>query len=202
MWLICLDFEGVLFPEIWIAVAERTSIPELRLTTREIEDYDELMTYRLGVLDKHGVTIRDIQGVIDGLEPLPGATEFLCSLRERREVILLSDTFAQYWQAIKPKLGYPTMFCNNLVVDADGRITGYRLRQEDGKRKAVTALQALGFRICAVGDSFNDLAMIVKADQGVLFRSPDTIAERYPTLPRFDDHAALLEFLSSLDKNA
>ncbi len=199
MWLFCLDFEGVLFPEMWIAVAERTSIPELRLTTRDLEDYDELMTYRLGILEKHGITIGDIQRVIDGLEPLPGAIEFLSSLRRHREVVLLSDTFAQYWQAIKPKFGYPTMFCNNLVVDDDGRITGYRLRQEDGKRKAVTAFQGLGFRVCAVGDSFNDLAMILKADQGVLFRSPDTIVERHPTLPRFDDHPALLDFFLSLD---
>jgi phosphoserine / homoserine phosphotransferase len=199
MWLICLDLEGVLFPEVWIAVAERTSIPELRLTTRDIEDYDELMNHRLGILEKHRISISDIQGVIDGLDPLPGAADFLAALRRRREVVLLSDTFEEYWQAIKPKFGYPTMFCNHLVVDDRGRITGYRLRRQDGKRKAVTALQDAGFQVCAVGDSFNDLAMIVKADQGVLFRSPDTIAERHPTLPRFDDHPKLLAFLDSLD---
>lgn len=198
MWLICLDLEGVLFPEVWIAVAEKTRIPELRLTTRDIEDYDELMRHRLRILEQHGITLKEIQAVIDTLEPLPGAAVFLEELRKQRQVILLSDTFEEYWQAIQAKFGYPTMFCNHLDVDDRGRITGYQLRQHDGKRKAVRALREIGYRICAVGDSFNDLGMIVEADRGVLFRSPDTIAERYPALPRFIAHGELLEYLESL----
>lgn len=198
MWLVCLDLEGVLFPEVWIAVAEKTQIPDLRLTTRDIEDYDELMRHRLGILDEHGITLKDIQAVIDALEPLPGAAGFLTELRKGREVILLSDTFEEYWQAIKAKFSYPTMFCNHLEIDQNGRIAGYQLRQHDGKRKAVRALKEVGYRVCAVGDSFNDLGMIMEADRGVLFRCPDAIAERHPTLPRFTDHGELLDYLDSL----
>ncbi len=198
MWLVCLDLEGVLFPEIWIAVAERTSVPDLRLTTRDVADYDELMRHRISVLSRESITISDIQAAIDSLDPLPGAVDFLWALRRRHEVIILSDTFVEFWKAIRPKLGFPTMFCNNLIVDPSGKVVDYRLRQPEGKLRAVESLRGLGYRVCAVGDSFNDLSMIQQADRGVLFRSPDSITQRYPDLPRFHGHTELLAFLESL----
>ncbi len=182
--IITLDLEGVLVPEVWIAFAEKTGIAELRRTTRDEPDYDKLMTWRLGVLEEHGFKLRDIQEVIASLVPLPGAREFLDRLRSREQVIILSDTFYQFASPLMAQLDWPTLFCHELVVDADGRITGYRLRIPDGKRRAVESLRDLGFSIHAAGDSYNDTTMLGAADRGVLFRCPDNVAEEFPQFAR------------------
>jgi phosphoserine/homoserine phosphotransferase len=193
--IVCLDLEGVLVPEVWIAVAERFEVTDLRLTTRDVADYDELMEHRIRTLRKEGITLGDIQETIGGLAPLAGAREFLDRLRERTQVIILSDTFEQFASPLMRQLGWPTIFCNELFTDATGFITSYRLRQSDGKRKAVTALRSIGFEVTAVGDSYNDLTMIQTADAGALFRPPKSITEDYPSLPSFNDYADLLDFL-------
>lgn len=195
MQIVCLDLEGVLVPEVWIAVAERFEVTDLRLTTRDVADYDELMEHRIRTLRKEGITLGDIQETIGGLAPLAGAREFLDRLRERTQVIILSDTFEQFASPLMRQLGWPTIFCNELFTDATGFITSYRLRQSDGKRKAVTALRSIGFEVTAVGDSYNDLTMIQTADAGALFRPPKSITEDYPSLPSFNDYADLLDFL-------
>ena len=176
----CLDLEGVLVPEIWINVAERTGIAALRRTTRDEPDYDKLMRGRLAILDEHRLGLPDIHAVIDGMAPLEGALAFLDWLRSRTQVIILSDTFAQFAAPLMRKLGWPTLFCNALDVDPKGRITGYRLRIADGKRKAVEALRALNFRIVAAGDSYNDTTMLKAADAGILFRPPDNVIADFP----------------------
>ena len=191
MKIICLDLEGVLVPEIWIGVAERTGIDELRLTTRDISDYDVLMKRRLEILDREGLRIGDIHAVIDSLEPLPGAVEFLDGLREAVQVAILSDTFYQFASPLMRKLRWPSLYCNDLEIDGEGRITGYRLRQPDQKRKAVQAFKALNFDVLAAGDSYNDLSMITEADAGFLFRPPEKLVEEYPDLPVTQTHEEL-----------
>jgi phosphoserine/homoserine phosphotransferase len=181
--ILCLDLEGVLVPEIWIGVAERTGIEELRLTTRDEPDYDKLMRRRLAILARESLGIADIQAVIAGLEPLDGAREFLEWARERFQVLILSDTFYEFAQPLMRKLGWPTLFCNRLVVDAAGRIQDYRLRQKDGKRHAVRALHDLQFRVVAAGDSYNDTTMLGEAEAGILFRPPDNVAREFPQFP-------------------
>ena len=182
MEVVCLDLEGVLVPEIWIAFAEKTGIEKLRLTTRDVPDYDVLMKGRLDILREHGLKLADIQSVISSIEPLEGAKEFLDELRSVTQVVILSDTFREFASPLMRKLAWPTIFCNSLVVDDDGNITGYTLRQKDGKRKAIEHLQAMGFRCFAAGDSYNDLTMIKTADSGSLFRAPENILEEYPEL--------------------
>lgn len=179
----CLDLEGVLTPEIWIQVAERSGIPDLRLTTRDISDYDVLMRWRLKILDDHGLKLRDIRDVIETISPLPGALEFLSWLRTRSQVIILSDTFEEFASPLMAKLGYPTLFCNSLEVDSEGRVADYHLRQNDGKRKAVAALRSLNFKVVAAGDSYNDVTMLAEADAGILFRPPPSVIQEFPQYP-------------------
>lgn len=206
--VVCLDLEGVLVPEIWIAVAERTSIPELRLTTRDVANYDELMAHRLRTLDEHGLRLSDITDVIATLEPMPGALDFLTELRSRHQVIILSDTFAEFAHPLMRQLAWPTLFCHNLVVD-DDRIVGYRLRMPDQKRSSVAALQGLNFTVLAAGDSNNDLTMLRQADAGVLYCPPQKVIEANPDLPvtweyealsaRFDDELTRLAVATASD---
>ena len=187
----CLDLEGVLVPEIWINVAERTGIAELRRTTRDEPDYDKLMHGRIAILDRHGLKLADIQNVIGGMDPLEGAPVFLEWLHERFQVIILSDTFDQFSQPLMRKLGWPTLFCNTLDVEPSGRIAGYRLRIADGKRLAVEALRALAFRVVAAGDSYNDTTMLGAADAGILFRPPANVAAEFPQFPVTTTYDAL-----------
>ncbi len=194
--VVCLDLEGVLIPEVWIAFAEKTGIDALRRTTRDEPDYDKLMRGRLEILDEHGFKLGDIQDVIGTMEPLPGAREFLDALRARTQVIILSDTFYQFAAPFMRQLGQPTLFCHQLVVDEADRVTDYQLRIPDGKRKAVTALKDIGFRVHAAGDSYNDTTMLKEADKGVLFRCPDNVAQEFPEFERtdaFDELLVLLE---------
>ena len=189
--IVTLDMEGVLTPEIWIAVAERTGIPELRRTTRDEPDYDRLMQGRLEILDRHGLTLSEIQAVIGSLEPLPGARAFLDALRECTQLLILSDTFEQFAAPFMRQLGMPTLLCHRLVVE-DDRITGYRLRLPDQKRAAVRAFQGLNYRVVAAGDSFNDTSMLLEADHGFLFHAPENVRQQFPQLPALDDYDTLL----------
>ena len=179
----CLDLEGVLVPEIWIAFAEKTGIEKLRLTTRDIPDYIELMQGRLKILDEHNLKLRDIEEVIGGISPLPGAKEFLSWLESEYQVIILSDTFNQFAGPLMAQLDYPTLFCHDLIVDKTGRITDYRLRIPDAKTKAVAALKLLNLKVIAAGDSYNDTGMLKEADAGILFRAPDKVIEEFPQFP-------------------
>jgi len=179
----CLDLEGVLVPEIWINVAERTGIAELRRTTRDEPDYDKLMRGRLEILDKHGLGIREISEVIAGLEPLEGGREFLDWLREQHQVIVLSDTFYAFAEPLMRKLRFPTLFCHDLEIDAGGRIRGYRLRMPDQKRESVRALREICFKTIAAGDSYNDTNMLAEADAGILFRPPENVVAEFPQFP-------------------
>ena len=188
--------EGVLTPEIWIAVAERTGIPELRRTTRDEPDYDKLMLQRIGILDRHGITLSKIQEVIGSLTPLPGASEFLDELRRRVQVIILSDTFEQFADPFMRQFGRPALFCHRLIVQ-DDRITGYQLRLADQKRHAVSALQSLNYRVIAAGDSFNDTTMLAQADHGFLFHAPENIVRQFPQFPAVNDYSALLRLISA-----
>ena len=181
--LACLDLEGVLLPEIWIAFAEKTGIEQLRLTTREIPDYDELMQGRLKILEKKNLKLIDIQNVIKTLSPLEGAIDFLDWLKSEFQVIILSDTFYQFVGPLMQSLDYPTLFCNELTVDSTGSITGYRLRQKDGKTKAVSALKKLNFKVIAAGDSYNDTGMLQEADAGILLCPPDNVIKEFPQFP-------------------
>jgi len=183
MYIVCSDLEGVLVPEIWIGVAEKTGIRELRLTTRDISDYDILMKKRLAILNDHGLKIQDIQEVIESINPLEGAVEFLDWLRSRTQVIIISDTFTLFARPLMKKLGWPTLFCNSLSVDKNGSITGYNIRQKDGKQKAALSLKNLNYHIIAVGDSYNDITMLKEADTGILFRPPDNIKNEFQELP-------------------
>jgi phosphoserine / homoserine phosphotransferase len=182
--LICLDLEGVLVPEVWIAFAEATKIPELRRTTRDEPDYNKLMRSRLEILEQHGLTLKEIQNVIATLHPLDGAKEFLDELRAREQVIILSDTFYQFAMPLMKQLGYPTIFCHELLVDGNNHVTGYQLRIPDGKRQAVVRFRELGYTVHAAGDSYNDTTMLGAADRGVLFRCPDNVAAEFPQFPR------------------
>lgn len=183
MELACLDLEGVLVPEIWIAFAEKTGIDELKATTRDIPDYDVLMRQRLRILDENGLKLPDIQAVIAELEPLPGAVEFINWLRERFQVIILSDTFYEFSQPLMRQLGFPTLLCHKLEVDQEGRVTDYKLRQRDPKRQSVRALQLLNYRVIAAGDSYNDTTMLAQAEQGILFHAPQNVIEEFPQFP-------------------
>lgn len=181
--LVATDLEGILLPEIWIAVAERTGIDQLRLTTRDVADYDELMRMRLNVLRDHGLRLPDLQGVIAGMEVLPGAMEFLAWVRTQAPLIIITDSFYELLAPFLPKLSYATIFAHRLEIDAAGNLVGYRLRVTDGKRKALQAFRELGFRTLAVGDSYNDIGMLQAADRGVLFRPPANVIADYPDLP-------------------
>ena len=193
----CLDLEGVLVPEIWINVARATGIEALKRTTRDEPDYDKLMRGRIEILDRHGLKLADIQRVIGGMEPLEGAGGFLDWLRELSPVVILSDTFDQFAGPLMRKLGWPALFCNTLEIDGSGRIAGYRLRQSDGKRKAVEALKSLAFRIIAAGDSYNDTTMLGAADAGILFRPPDNVAREFPQFPVTRTYDELREAFSA-----
>ena len=191
--IVCLDLEGVLVPEIWIAFAEATGIPEFRRTTRDEPDYDKLMRYRLDLLSKHGLDLAEPQSVIAGIDPFDGAREFLDALRERTQVAILSDTFYEFAMPLMRKLGYPTLMCNELVADAEGRITGYRMRCPQSKLTTVKALQSCGFDTIAAGDSFNDLGMIRASKAGFLFRPTEKIRADNPDLPSFDEYGDFLK---------
>ena len=193
MFVTCLDMEGVLVPEIWIAFADATNIPELRLTTRDEPDYDKLMKYRLDILRQHGLGLKEIQQVIETIDPLPGAKEFLDQLRSEGQVIILSDTFEQFAQPLMKKLGWPALFCNTLEVAADGEITGYQMRCEATKLTTVKALQSMGFETIAAGDSYNDLGMIQASRAGFLFRSTQKIREDHPEVPAYEEFDDLLQ---------
>ena len=190
--VVCLDLEGVLVPEIWIAFAEATNIPELKKTTRDEPDYDKLMNYRLGILKEHGLGLKEIQDVIATIDPMPGAKEFLDELRELTQVIIISDTFTQFAQPLMRKLGWPTLFCNELEVAEDGTVTGFRMRCEQSKLTTVQALHQAGLETIAAGDSFNDLGMIKASKAGFLFKSTDSIKADNPTIPAFEEYAELM----------
>jgi len=190
--IVCLDLEGVLVPEIWIAFSEASGIPELKRTTRDEPDYDKLMRWRLSILKEHGLGLREIQETIAGIDPMPGAKEFLDELRAITQVLILSDTFTQFAAPLMKKLGWPTIFCNTLVVGAGGEITGFRMRTEKSKYATVKALQSIGFETVAAGDSFNDLAMIEAGKAGFLFRSTEQIKKDYPHIPAYETYDELL----------
>jgi phosphoserine/homoserine phosphotransferase len=183
----------VLTPEIWIAFSESTGIRELRFTTRDVPDYDVLMKQRIAILNEHKLKLRDVQNTIAKIDPFPGAKEFLDELRERCQLIILSDTFTQFALPLMKKLGMPTIFCNTLEVSPDGKVTGYRLRQQNGKANAVKALKSIGYFVIASGDSFNDLAMLNEADSGFLFRAPEHILKDNPHIPAFTEYSSLLK---------
>ncbi len=185
----CLDLEGVLVPEIWIAFSEASGIPELKRTTRDEPDYDKLMNWRLGILEEHGLGLKEIQETIAKIDPLPGAKEFLDELRDVSQVIIISDTFEQFAKPLMVKLGMPTIFCNTLEVAEDGKITGFKMRCEKSKLTTVKALQSCGFDTIATGDSFNDLAMIQASKAGFLFRSTEQIKKDYPDLPAYEEYS-------------
>ncbi len=191
--IVCLDLEGVLVPEIWIAFSEASGIPELRRTTRDEPDYDKLMKWRIGILKEHGLGLKEIQETIAKIDPLPGAKEFLDELRSLTQVIIISDTFTQFATPLMEKLGWPTIFCNSLEVAESGEITGFKMRIENSKLTTVKALQSIGYETIASGDSYNDLAMIKASKAGFLFRSTDKIKADYPELPAFEEYKDLLE---------
>ena len=192
MYITCLDVEGVLVPEIWVAFAEESGIPELKKTTRDEPDYDKLMKWRLGVLKEHGLGLKEIQETIEKIQPLPGAKEFLDELRSFSQVILISDTFAEFASPLMEKLGRPTLFCNSLEVSGNGEITGYKMRVEQTKLTTVKALQSIGFETIASGDSYNDLGMSQASKAGFLFRSTDKIKAEYPHIPAYETYDELL----------
>ena len=191
--IVCLDLEGVLVQEIWIAFAEASGIPELKRTTRDEPDYDKLMNWRLGILKEHGLGLKEIQETIAKIDPLPGAKEFLDKLRETTQVIIISDTFTQFAAPLMKKLGWPTIFCNTLEVAEDGTITGFKMRCEESKLSTVKALQSVGFETIASGDSHNDLGMIQASKAGFLFRSTEQIKKDYPQLEAFEEYDELFE---------
>ena len=195
MHIICSDLEGVFVPEVWINVAERTGIESLRMTTRDEPDYDKLMRQRLRILDEHGLKLKDIQDVIATIRPMEGALEFLWWMRRRTQVIIVSDTFAQFAEPLMEQLDRPTIFCHNLIVDDDDRITGYKLRQPDPKKKVTQALQSLEYKVVAFGDSYNDTSMLLQADVGILFRPPANVIADFPGLPVCTDYDTLRKML-------
>ena len=198
MFVFCADMEGIFTPEIWINVAEITGIEELRLTTRDISDYDVLMKKRLAILDKHTLTLKDIQAVIATMEPLEGAVEFLNWLRARGEIIIVSDTYVEFAGPLIEKLGWPTLFCNTLAIGSNGMIADYILRQNDGKQKVVLALQSLNYKVVAIGDSYNDITMLKAAESAILFCPPDNVKQEYgefPTAFTYDDLKARIQEL-------
>ena len=198
MYITCLDLEGVLVPEIWIAFAKATGIEELKKTTRDEPDYDKLMKYRIGILKEHGLGLKEIQDVIATIDPMPGAKEFLDELRSFCQVIILSDTFTQFASPLMKKLGWPTIFCNSLVVNESGEVTDFKMRVENSKFTTVKALQSIGYDTIASGDSYNDLGMIKASKAGFLFKSPDKIKEDNPDLPAFETYDELLNALKEV----
>ena len=195
--IVCLDLEGVLVPEIWIAFSEATGIPEFRRTTRDEPDYDKLMKWRINLLREHGLGLKEIQDTIATIDPLPGALEFMDQLREMTQVVILSDTFTEFAKPLMKKLGWPTIFCNSLVVSDDGFITDFTMRIENSKLSTVRALQSIGFETIAAGDSYNDLDMILNPQAGFLFRSTEKIKADYPQLPAFETYDELLEAIKN-----
>lgn len=198
MYITCLDVEGVLVPEIWIAFAEASGIPELKKTTRDEPDYDKLMKWRLGILKEHGLGLKEIQDVIAKIDPLPGAKEFLDELRSFSQVILISDTFTQFAAPLMEKLGRPTLFCNTLEVAENGEITGFKMRVEQSKLTTVKALQSIGFDTIASGDSYNDLGMIQASKAGFLFKSTDAIKSEYPEIPAYETYDELYDAIKKV----
>ena len=196
--LFCSDLEGVFVPEIWINVAEKTGIAELRLTTRDISDYDVLMKKRLGILAANNLKLKDIQAVIATIDPLEGAVEFLEWLKSQAPTIILSDTFTQFAGPLMAKLGYPPLFCNSLDIAPDGSVADYRMRQQDGKRKSVEALKSLNYKVIAMGDSYNDITMLKTADRGILFAPPDNVREEFPEFPAAYEYAQLKPIIQKL----
>ena len=202
MEIACLDLEGVLVPEIWIAFAQATGIAELRATTRDIADYDVLMKQRLRLLDEHGLGLAEIQAVISDLRPLDGAHDFLDWLKKRFQVVVLSDTFYEFSQPLMQQLGWPTLLCHRLVVDAAGRVADYKLRQKDAKRQCVKAFHELNFRVIAAGDSYNDTSMLKEADAGILFRAPDNVIAEFPQYPAVHSYEGLKqEFVKASNRD-
>lgn len=195
--IVCLDLEGVLVPEIWIAFSQASGIPELKRTTRDEPDYDKLMKWRIGILKEHGLGLKEIQDTIATIDPLPGAKEFLDELRKITQVIIISDTFTQFATPLMEKLGWPTIFCNSLEVADNGEITGFKMRIENSKLTTVKALQSIGYETIASGDSYNDLAMIQASKAGFLFRSTDKIKADYPDLPAFEEYDDLLKAIKA-----
>ena len=195
--IVCLDLEGVLVPEIWIAFAKESGIDELKLTTRDEPDYDKLMKFRLETLKKHGLGLKEIQKTIEKISPMEGAKEFLDELREMTQVIILSDTFAEFAKPLMKKLGWPTIFCNSLEVAENGEITGYRMRVEKSKYATVKALQSIGYDTIASGDSYNDMGMIQASKAGFLFKSPKSIQEQFPQVPAYDTYEELLDAIKA-----
>jgi len=200
MYIVCSDLEGVFVPEIWINVAIQTGIDELKLTTRDISDYDVLMKKRLGLLTENDLTIHDIKKVISVLKPLPGAFEFLNRLRSNLQLIIVSDTFAEFADPLMEQLGRPTLFCHNLTIDENGAITDYNLRQKNAKENVVKALQSLNYKVIAIGDSYNDIPMLRKADHGILYNPPDNVIDEHPDLPVISTYDKLEVFISGLVK--
>jgi len=195
MHIICSDLEGVFVPEVWINVADKTGIPELRITTRDEPDYHKLMYYRIDILDRHGLTLKDIQDVIAQIKPLEGANEFLDWIRSRTQIIVVSDTFAQFADPLMKQLKRPTLFCHELIIDEKGMIRDFKLRQEDPKRKVVEALQSLTYKVVAFGDSYNDTSMLKQADAGILFRPPQNVIDDFPQFPVTNDYHELRDQL-------
>lgn len=195
--IVCSDLEGVFVPEVWINVAEKTGIAELRRTTRDEPDYDLLMHQRMEILDHHGLKLPDIQEVIALIRPLPGALEFIGWLKERTQLIVVSDTFIQFADPLMQLLGRPTLFCHSLITDETGRITGYKLRQADPKRRTVEALQSLNYQVIAMGDSYNDCSMLQQAEVGILFRPPANVIRDFPQFPVVDDYDVLKQLLTA-----
>ncbi len=191
--IVCLDLEGVLVPEIWIAFAEKTGIEELKITTRDEPDYHKLMDYRIGILRSHGLFLSDIQGVIAGIKPLPGAYDFVMKVREMTQLVILSDTFTEFALPLMRQLDYPTILCNSLKVDSEGCITGINMRAENGKKKAIEGFRHMGFRTFASGDSYNDIAMIREADGGCLFRAPENIIKEEKDLEIVSSYDGLID---------
>ena len=200
MYITCLDLEGVLVPEIWIAFSEKTGIPELRRTTRDEPDYDKLMKFRIEILKRHGLGLKEIQETIASLDPLPGAKEFLDELRSRMQVLILSDTFEQFASPLMKKLGMPTILCNTLEVADNGEITGYKMRCDKSKLTTVKALQSIGYETIASGDSFNDLGMIEASKAGFLFRTTEQLKKDYPQYPAFEEYDELLNAIAEVTK--
>lgn len=198
MQILCMDLEGVLVPEIWINVAQKTGIEELKLTTRDISDYDVLMRKRLNILDNNGLKLKDITDVIETMAPLEGALEFLNWLRPQIQVIIVSDTYVEFAKPLMAKLGWPTLLCNSLSIDDTGAIANYHLRQKDGKRHVVNALHSLNYEVIAMGDSYNDITMLQAAEKGILFRPPENVVAEYPQFPVTDTYAELKQELEKV----
>jgi phosphoserine/homoserine phosphotransferase len=201
MYLVCSDLEGIFLPEIWIQFAEKTGIQELRLTTRDISDYDVLMKHRLKILRERGLKLPDIQAVIAAMDPHDGALEFLEWVRSVTQILVVSDTFVEFAGPLMKKLGYPTLLCNTLTVAADGSISDYRLRQMDGKRKVAEAMRSLNYTVIGVGDSYNDISMLTAADHGILYRPPDNVRQEYPAFPVATDFGRLKVMLEAILRN-